>query len=121
MRRAGAADRAGRPGADPAARPAESPGAVSLQAVLQERLVAARLYEPERRPFWPHVTVARVRREKRGSTRPAPVSHPPRTLPKELLRPFDGVRVTLYRSEIQPQGARYTPLAQVELSEDGRQ
>ena len=101
--------------------PADSPGAVELQALLQERLVAARLYEPEKRPFWPHVTVARVRREKRGPTRPAPVSHSPRMLPKALLRRFDGVRVTLYRSEIQPQGARYTPLAQVELSEDGRQ
>ncbi len=29
--------------------------------------------------------------------------------------------MTLYRSELQPQGAQYTPLAQVELSEDGRQ
>lgn len=100
--------------------PADSPGAVELQAALQERLVAARLYEPEKRPFWPHVTVARVRREKRGSTRPAPVSHPPRTLPRALRQPFDGVRVTLYRSKIQPQGAEYTPLAQVELSEGGR-
>ena len=26
------------------------------------------------------------------------------------------VRVTLYRSELQPSGARYIPLAQVELS-----
>lgn len=101
--------------------PADSPEVVSLQAELQEDLVAARLYKPEKRPFWPHVTVARVRREKRGSTRPAPVSVPPRTLPRALRQPFDGVRVTLYRSKIQPQGARYTPLAQVELSEDGRQ
>jgi 2'-5' RNA ligase len=101
--------------------PADSPGAVSLQAELQERLVAARLYEPEKRPFWPHVTVARVRREKRGSARPAPVSRSPGSLPRALLRPFDGVRVTLYRSKIKPQGAEYAPLAQVELSEDGRQ
>lgn len=101
--------------------PADSPGAVSLQAELQERLVAARLYEPEKRPFWPHVTVARVRREKRGSTRPAPVSHPPGALPQALLQPFDGVRVTLYRSKIKPQGAEYAPLAQVELSQGGRQ
>ncbi len=101
--------------------PADSPGAVELQAALQERLVAARLYEPEKRPFWPHVTVARVRREKRGSARPALVSGPPGALPQALLQPFDGVRVTLYRSEIKPQGAEYTPLAQVELSEGGRQ
>jgi RNA 2',3'-cyclic 3'-phosphodiesterase len=101
--------------------PAESPATVALQAGLQERLVSARLYEPEKRPFWPHVTVARVRREERGSKRPAAVSKPPKALPKALLRPFGGVRVTLYRSELQPQGAQYTPLAQVELPADGQQ
>lgn len=95
--------------------PAESPATVALQAGLQERLVAAGLYEPERRSFWPHVTVARVRREERGSKRPAPVSRPPGTLPEALLRPFGGVRITLYRSELQPRGAQYIPLAQVEL------
>jgi RNA 2',3'-cyclic 3'-phosphodiesterase len=98
-----------------------SPEAVGLQAALRERLVAARLYEPEKRPFWPHVTVARVRREDRGSKRPMPVSKLPEALPKELLRPFGGVRLTLYRSQIQPQGAQYTPLAQVELPAGGRQ
>ncbi|HEX8689483.1 MAG TPA: RNA 2',3'-cyclic phosphodiesterase [Solirubrobacterales bacterium] len=95
--------------------PADSPATVELQAVLQGRLVEARLYKPEKRPFWPHVTVARVRREERGSKRPAVVSRPPKTLPKGLLRPFDGVRLTLYRSELQPRGAQYIPLAQVEL------
>lgn len=101
--------------------PAESGGAVVLQAGLQERLVAAGLYEPEKRPFWPHVTVARVRREERGSKRPASVSRPPVTLSKALLRPFDGVRMTLYRSELQSRGAQYVPLAQVELPTSGRQ
>jgi 2'-5' RNA ligase len=101
--------------------PADSPGAVELQAGLRERLVEARLYEPEKRPFWPHVTVARVRREERGSKRPALVAAPPGALPKGLLRPFDGVRMTLYRSVLQPQGAQYTPLAQVELPAGGRQ
>lgn len=101
--------------------PAESPGTVSLQAGLEEKLVAARLYKPEKRPFWPHVTVARVRREERGSGRLAPVSRPPDELPKDLLQRFDGVRMTLYRSELQPWGAQYTPLAQVELPADGRQ
>jgi hypothetical protein len=38
-----------------------------------------------------------------------------------LLAPFVGVRLTLYRSELKPQGAQYTPLAQVELPERGRQ
>ena len=101
--------------------PAESPRAEALQAALQGRLVQARLYKPEKRPFWPHVTVARVRREKRGSSRPAQIEDPPSPLPKRLLQPFVGVRVTLYRSQLQPQGAQYTPLAQVELSERGQQ
>ncbi len=101
--------------------PVDSPATVALQAGLREKLVAARLYEPEKRPFWPHVTVARVRREERGSKRPAPVSKLPGALPKELLRPFGGVRLTLYRSELQPLGAQYTPLAQVELPAGGRQ
>ncbi len=101
--------------------PANSPGAVVLQAGLEEQLVAARLYRPERRPFWPHVTVARVKAEGRGSKRPRRVERVPGGLPKDLLQPRNLVRTTLYRSEIQPQGARYIPLAQVELSEDGRQ
>jgi RNA 2',3'-cyclic 3'-phosphodiesterase len=101
--------------------PAESPGTIALQAELQEKLVAARLYKPEKRLFWPHVTVARVRREERGSKRPAPVLQLPSGLPKGLLQPFDGVRIVLYRSQLQPQGAQYTPLAQVELPADGRQ
>jgi RNA 2',3'-cyclic 3'-phosphodiesterase len=101
--------------------PASSPAAIALQADLQERLVAARLYEPEKRPFWPHVTVARVRREERGSQRPALVAKLPEALPKDLSRTFCGVRLTLYRSQLQPQGAQYTPLAQVELPAGGRQ
>lgn len=101
--------------------PVESPGSVALQTELEEKLVAAHLYEPEKRPFWPHVTVARVKPEKRGAKRPALVKKPPGRLPRRLLSPATGVRVTLYRSELQPQGARYTPLAQVELSDGGRQ
>ena len=109
----------GRPGLF--ALPADSPGAVELQAGLGRRLVEAGLYEPEKRPFWPHVTVARVRREERGSKRPALVSRPPGALPQALLQPAVCRRLTLYRSKLQPQGAQYTPLAQVELPADGRQ
>lgn len=100
---------------------AESPGAIVLQARLERDLVAAGLYESEKRPFWPHVTVARVRREERGSKRPALVSKLPAAVPQGLLQPTVCRRITLYRSELQPQGAQYTPLAQVELPADGRQ
>jgi 2'-5' RNA ligase len=101
--------------------PVVSSQAISLQARLQGRLVAARLYEPEKRPFWPHVTVARVGREERGSKRPARVSKPPGRLPQALLQAQLCIRLTLYRSELQPRGAQYTPLAQVELPAGGRQ
>jgi 2'-5' RNA ligase len=108
--------------------PALSPGAESLQAGLVGRLAGAGLHEAESRPFWPHVTVARVRPERRGSRRPARVEGLPGALPGELSEPFLGVRLSLYRSELQPSGARYVPLAQVELPgagsseviEDGR-
>jgi 2'-5' RNA ligase len=101
--------------------PVDSPAAISLQADLQARLVAGRFYEPEKRPFWPHLTVARVRPGEKGSRRTQRVSSPPGPLPQELLQPTVCVRAALYRSELKPQGVQYTQLAQVELSEDGRQ
>ena len=88
----------------------------ALQAVLEERLVDARLFEPEKRPFWSHVTVARVRKEKGDRRHHRAVRTPPGPLPGDLCEPFGGVRVTLYRSVLRPAGAEYTPLAQVELS-----
>jgi 2'-5' RNA ligase len=97
--------------------PADSPATVALQGELAPRLVAERLYEPEKRPFWPHVTVARVR----GTRRRQRLDRQPGKLPRELLSPIRCVRLTLYRSELQPLGARYAPLAQVKLSQDGRQ
>ena len=59
---------------------------IALQAELSEALEAVRVYEPETRAFWPHLTVARVRSERqppergerRGKGRPRRVSEPPR-------------------------------------------
>jgi RNA 2',3'-cyclic 3'-phosphodiesterase len=96
--------------------PAPSPATSDLHHGLVEKLVAAGLHEPEKRDFWPHVTVARVRSEGRGKRRPAAVARRPGDLPERLKEPFYAVRLTLYRSELQPGGARYVPLAQVELS-----
>jgi 2'-5' RNA ligase len=96
--------------------PAPSPATTDLHHGLVDNLVEEGLYEPEEREFWPHVTVARVRPEGRGSRRPAAVTRRPGDLPDALKKPFYGVRLTLYRSELQPGGARYVPLAQVELS-----
>jgi RNA 2',3'-cyclic 3'-phosphodiesterase len=114
--------------ADPVAKPrgrprlfaldAQSGATVALQADLERELAGRHLYKPEKRPFWPHVTVARVRPEKRGSKRPARIESPPGELPAALREPFLGVRVTLYRSTLRPQGAEYAPLAQVALPAD---
>jgi 2'-5' RNA ligase len=95
--------------------PALSPGTEALQAGVEQRLGQEGFYKPEKRPFWPHVTVARVRPEARGSRRPAVVSSSPGNLPKGLTEARVCRRMTLYRSELQPSGARYVPLAQVQL------
>jgi 2'-5' RNA ligase len=100
-----------------------SESAAALQAELAERLSAEGFYEPEKRGFWPHVTVARVRSERlapergerRGKGRPRRVKAPPEPLPAALTEPFGAVRVALYRSDLKPQGAEYTRLAGVDL------
>ncbi len=92
-----------------------------LQERLSQILAFEGLYEPKKRPFWPHVTVARVRAEGRGSRQPMPVEIPSGPAPTEGIGWFDGVRISLYRSELQPSGARYVPLAQVQLPGSGWQ
>jgi 2'-5' RNA ligase len=101
---------------------AESPASIALQAELSDALEAERLYRPEKREFWPHVTVARVAPERRRSSpgrrrrgRPQLVGRPPERLPDDLLEPIDGVRVALYRSILKPQGAEYVRLAGLDL------
>ena len=94
---------------------APSEGAVELQRRVEERLVQGGFYEPEKRPFWPHLTVARVKPERRGSRKPALVESPPGPLPERLFRPFAALRLTLYRSHLRPQGAEYVPLAGKDL------
>jgi 2'-5' RNA ligase len=101
--------------------PVESPGAISLQAELARELVAEGLHEPEERPFWPHLTVARVRPEGRGSRRPRRVQDPPGPLPEAPWRTHvRTVRASLYRSELKSQGATYTRLAHVDLPGSGQ-
>jgi 2'-5' RNA ligase len=78
--------------------------ATALQAAASDALEAGGWYRPEKRPFWPHLTLARV---KRGERRvPALPDAPP--APRE---PFEAPVVTLYRSTLRPQGALYEPLA----------
>jgi 2'-5' RNA ligase len=85
----------------------EDERAVRVQAAATDALAAVRLYEPEKRPFWPHITFARV---KRGERRvPA--------LEAEGLpsAPFVAAEVTLYRSHLSPRGARYEALERLRL------
>ena len=84
------------------------------QGELSERLHAAGLYEPEKRPFWSHVTLARGKRN-----RSLPRLDDPPALPGELARAFVPERATLYRSTLTPRGAVYDPLARMELSRGG--
>jgi RNA 2',3'-cyclic 3'-phosphodiesterase len=93
---------------------APSEGAVELQARVEERLVAGRFYEPEKRPFWPHLTVARIRPEKRGSRRPALVERPPGAFSRTDVR-FCPTRLVLFRSHLHPKGAVYEPMAERQL------
>jgi RNA 2',3'-cyclic 3'-phosphodiesterase len=73
----------------------------AVQSAAAEALAGAGFYEPEKRPFWPHVTLARVKRGRRAP-RLTPDAPPDES--------FESSVVTLYRSVLQPQGARYEPL-----------
>jgi RNA 2',3'-cyclic 3'-phosphodiesterase len=77
-----------------------------LQASLSDALCEGGWYTPEKRPYLAHVTVARV--PARARVRAGELSQPPRL---EFLPPA----VTLYRSRLERAGARYEPLARVEL------
>jgi 2'-5' RNA ligase len=78
-----------------------------VQRRLSSTLAAGGWYEPERRAFLPHVTVARVRDPSR--------LRPPPPLPVLPELSFRGEVVTLLRSRPGPGGSRYEPLARVSL------
>jgi 2'-5' RNA ligase len=77
------------------------------QSALSEVLETGGWYQPERRPYLAHVTVARLARGTRVPRRP--LSDPP-----ELG--FRASRVSLYRSRLLRSGARYESLAGVTLA-----
>jgi RNA 2',3'-cyclic 3'-phosphodiesterase len=80
--------------------------AAAVQAAVEAPLVAGGWYEPEKRPFWPHLTVARVRSGAR----------PPRDLEADPpAGSFVADEVVLYRSKLGRGGAQYTPLARMTL------
>jgi 2'-5' RNA ligase len=79
----------------------------ALQSGAAAALEATGIYTPERRPFRPHVTVARLRG---GALPPRDVA----TAPEPVA--FSGAAVTLYRSRLARSGARYETLASRPLS-----
>ena len=85
--------------------------ATALQAAASDALEAGGWYRPEKRPYWPHLTLARVKRGERRVP-PLPEDSPP---PRE---PFEAPVVTLYRSTLRPQGALYEPLARTLPAEE---
>jgi 2'-5' RNA ligase len=78
----------------------------SLQARLAEELAGASGWEPERRRFRAHVTVARLRR--RALEWVALGDH---ALPATPALSFSAEEVTLFRSFLSPRGASYEALA----------
>jgi 2'-5' RNA ligase len=80
----------------------------AVQAAISDALEAGRWYRPEKRPFWAHLTLARV---KRGERRPPPLPDAPAP-PAEA---FEANVLTLYRSTLHPRGAQYDALAQTTL------
>ncbi|MGN6170793.1 MAG: 2'-5' RNA ligase family protein, partial [Solirubrobacteraceae bacterium] len=90
----------------------DSSGALArIQGAVCTALADRGWYTPEKRPFLPHVTVARVYARARVRAAELP--------PLQSLR-FRAPAVTLYRSRLQRSGARYELLARVVLSCQGR-
>ncbi len=79
----------------------------ALQAAASAALEDLGVYRPERRPWWPHVTLARVKRGERA-VEPLGADRPP-------LGAIEPDELTLYRSTLRPQGSLYEPLARTAL------
>jgi RNA 2',3'-cyclic 3'-phosphodiesterase len=72
-----------------------------------EALEREGLYRREERPFWPHLTLARVRKGRRRAS-----ALPGHEAPGGA---FAAPAVTLYRSTLRPEGAHYEALGRLEL------
>ena len=94
---------------------ARAPGVEELQAAISARLERAGFYKPEKRPFWTHLTVALVKPERKGGRKPGRVERPPGPLPEQMFALFRPERLVVFRSHLHPSGARYEPMAELEL------
>jgi RNA 2',3'-cyclic 3'-phosphodiesterase len=84
-------------------------GLTALAGALDEAL--AREFRPEKRPFHPHLTVARFQP-------PIPVAEDAEDLSATRfdVEPFRVGALVLYRSHLSPKGARYEPVGRFRLS-----
>jgi RNA 2',3'-cyclic 3'-phosphodiesterase len=82
--------------------------ASAVQASMSDALAAGGWYRPAKRPFWPHVTLARVKRGRRRVPGLPQAPGPP-------AQAFSASELTLYRSTLRPQGALYEPLERATL------
>jgi RNA 2',3'-cyclic 3'-phosphodiesterase len=98
---------------------ANSEETVALQKEVEERLVEAGFYEPEKRAFWPHLTVARVKPEAPRSRKPALIRTQPHPLPEHMFRFFRPTRLVLFKSHLRRTGAEYEAMAELELPTAG--
>jgi 2'-5' RNA ligase len=80
--------------------------AAAVHDAVAEPLIEGGWYEREQRPFWPHLTVARVRAHER----------PPRVDAEPPSGAFEARDVVLYRSKLGRGGAQYQPLARMRLA-----
>ncbi len=88
-----------------------------LHRQLTDTLAAAGSFAPERRPLWPHLSVARVKRGALdGSRGRAAIAALP-ALAGVAAAAHPAARLVLYRSELGPRQATYTALAEVRLPE----
>jgi RNA 2',3'-cyclic 3'-phosphodiesterase len=94
---------------------ANSEDTVALQARIEARLVEEGFHEAEKRSFWPHLTVARVRPEAPRSRKPALLRADPHPLPEHMFRFFRPTRLVLFASHLRRTGAEYESLAELEL------
>jgi 2'-5' RNA ligase len=80
--------------------------AAAVHEAVAGPLIAGGWYEPEKRPFWPHVTAARLRAHERA---PRIEAEPPEDCA------FRASELVLYRSRLSRAGADYEALARLTL------
>ncbi len=86
-----------------------------LQSAVARAMVQAG-WEPEKRPYSPHLTIGRVRKGLDDATL-ARIGDAVRRLKVDPFGRHQVQEVILFRSDLRPTGAVYTPVAQVKLVE----